>query len=104
MERYKSLLKVGADPREQMAGESVQKAQVALESIDIRWQLCSKRGGPGDTAFIQIKCFPDGLGENEEVYGVPKALHKAPFGATLERTISRILGSGPRETRWQSRG
>ena len=58
-----------------------------------------KRDGPGDTPFVQIKCFLDGLGENEEVYGVPKALHKAPFGATLVRQISRILGSGPRDGR-----
>lgn len=38
-------------------------------------------------------CFLDSLGENEEVYGVSKALPKAPFGATLEKTISecRVL-------------
>ena len=101
-ERYKPLLKVGADPWEQVAGEGVQKAQGRQKG---RGGNCvGKRGGPGHIPFIQIKCFPDGLGENEEVYGVAKALHKAPLGATLERKIARILGSGPRETCWQSRG
>ena len=104
-ERHKSLLKVGADPWWQAKA----KAEGTVGSRKYRHKgrggnCVGKRSRPGDTPFIQIKCFLDGLGENEEVYGVVKALHKAPFGATLERTISRILGSGPRETCWQSRG
>ena len=52
-ERYKSLLKVGADPWEQVAGEGVQKAQGRQKSRG--GNLCvGKRGRPGDTPFIQI--------------------------------------------------
>lgn len=34
--------------------------------------------GQGRTTFTQIKCFLDGLSENEGVYGVSKALRKPP--------------------------
>lgn len=55
---------------------------VTPESLDRRAgvAIVLKRSmGQGHTAFTQIKCFLDGLCENEEVYGVSKALRKAPL-------------------------
>lgn len=55
---------------------------VTPESLNRRAEVAivlKRSTGQGHTTFTQIKCFLDGLSENEEVYGVSKALRKAPL-------------------------
>lgn len=82
--------------RRQRQGHSVSDVIMVIpESLDRRAEgsNCVGKGYAPGAPNVNSDCFLDSLGENEEVYGVSKALPKAPFGASQEKTMSecRVL-------------